>query len=460
MNILFFFIITQLYIYNSYDFIECTEQVLRTKQNINLLSIKPLNYFYDTHQYLGYNFSTAFRTYLDNDVFLTQLDFQFMEKNLLMNIEGVLKAGDSTSSLYPTRKWNDKAASDYTRAFVAYGNKKVGLMLGREKLTIGPSPRYNALLSGYAPSMDGLFYWYRNKFFNIYFWGAKLETSLQKKLEYVGDTITEVIRASRYFSLHRIETAIWQNFSLGFQEVVLYGGENRDFEPHYFNPLVLYYVYQFNRSTDDNYFWDFDVKCYLGNVYLYAEAMFDDFQYAEDPQGEPNHYVLNLGSMIIDPVGNKNSMLFVEYTRASRWVYNHFVPWQRYTYLGFPIGHPYGCSFDDFYMLYRIKLLKNLDLYSSLEYRRKGETEIDTPWPVPEPRSVDPEAKFPSNNFLSGVVEKMYKFEERIKFKIKQWNVDLSVGLEMYKNYKHAENNDCKNLVFSIYLKRDYSLKF
>ena len=75
MNILFFFIITQLYNYNSYDFIEYTEQVLRTKPNINLLSIKPLNYFYDTHQYLGYNFSTAFRTYLDNDVFFSPAGF-------------------------------------------------------------------------------------------------------------------------------------------------------------------------------------------------------------------------------------------------------------------------------------------------------------------------------------------------------------------------------------------------
>lgn len=326
-------------------------------------------------------------------------------------VEPVIKFGNE--NVWPTEKFKGKFAADYERAFVKIDFLKpkrqtplerqtnLELLFGREKIAIGPSTRYNLLLSGYSPPMDLVFSSYTSKKFKLSFLFSKLDNINNENFIFTGDTIhNDSLNARRFMSLRRLELNPVEKFTLGLSEAVIYGGKNAIPELYYLNPVALSYPYEFiHTESDHNVLWDIDARLNFKLLTVYGEFLMDDFQYGKDEQGEPNHVGLLGGLRGIDLFGVKKTFWQIEYVRVSRWAYNHFHPWQRVEYLGYPLGHPLGPGFDEMFTKLTYHWKSNVDLHTAVSYTRKGAAAIDDIWPISESPRVQGQS-FPVNNFL------------------------------------------------------------
>lgn len=311
-------------------------------------------------------------------------------------IQPVADFGNNT--IWPNKKFGGFIAADYERAFIDLYSKKVSLRVGRERFGLGPSPRYNLLLSGYSPSMEGILASYEGEKFKFSFLFSRLENMVAETLNFVTDTVhTDVANCSRFISVRRLDFSPWNWVNIGLSEVALYGGPGGIPSFYYLNPVALSLPYEFTCATaNHNVFWDIDWRLYLPNISFYGEFLIDDFQYGVDLQKEPNHTGLLVGV----EKAFAHSFILTEYTHITRWVYNHYVPWQRYSYLGYPIGHPFGPDFDNLFFKFIHHYNAKFDFYSTFSSTRHGASRIDTGWPVPECPRV-PGTYFPALNFLS-----------------------------------------------------------
>lgn len=312
-------------------------------------------------------------------------------------LEPVVKIGEN--NIWPKEKFKGAFAADYERAFVDLYNNKFSVRLGRERFGLGPSPRYNFLLSGYSPPMDGILVSYEDTKFKLSFIFSRLENMVAETLSFEGDTVhNDTANSLRFISIRRLDLLPKDWLNIGLTEVVLYGGPNGFPSLYYLNPIALSYPYEFiHKGANHNIFWAIDWRLDLPNLGgLYGEFLIDDFQYSENLQKEPNHIGLLIGA----EKAFTRTFSLIEYSRATRWVYTHFVPWQRYEYFGYPIGHPLGPDFDNFFLKVTHHYSPKFDFYSVFSYTRHGSGRIESTWPVPDCPMV-PGIYFPVCNFLS-----------------------------------------------------------
>ena len=301
-------------------------------------------------------------------------------------VEGLARFGDSTGE-YPSNKWQDFIACDYTKGYIKANILNLSLTVGREPIKWGPSPRHTLVLSGSSPPFDLIHGAYQTQKFKVSFFATQLDP-LEK--------------INRYFSGHRIEYKIGtchevSLLNLGFSEVALFGGEGRFPDLYYLNPIFFYYPYQWNHKSAVNIIWGLDFNLFLKGIGIYSEFMIDDTPYQETKKGDRPKIGANLG---LRGTLLNNYWLF-EYRGVTRWTYDHIIPWQRYTYLGYPIGHPEGPDFDEFFLGIVHHLSRSMDIISSISWLRKGEGTIDEPYP----------SHFPSDYWLTGELKHTVQFE-------------------------------------------------
>jgi len=352
-------------------------------------------------------------------------------------LQPVIKFGED--SLHPSKKFEDLFSADYERAYVNYTADIFTLFIGRERFSIGPSPRYNLLLSGYSTPMDWLHYSLQSPKLKFSFYITRLDDLYAKTLEYSGDTISEYINAKRYLTIKRFDYSPcdWLNF--GLAEGAVFGGEEFSLEIYHFNPLVFLQAYQFNYDKDMNLFLGVDGRIFLNNLSFYVSLLFDDFQLEKDPNDEPNHWGINIGAEFADPLRLKNIFWMVEYTAVSRYTYCHFTPYQRFKYLNTPIGSPFGPDYDEIYTKFIYHMSPRLDVYAQISHQRKGESNIDSEWPIPENPRVSG-TSFPPDNFLSGIVQRSSDLGIGIRLFYYSWFMcDGFVGYSSIENFGHRE---------------------
>lgn len=368
---------------------------------------------------------------------------QYEWSHFTLALEPMMKFG--TDSLPPSKVFMNRFSADYERAYIKAQLSQCEMFIGRERVSIGPSPRYNLLISGRSAPMDWLSYSVFSRKLRLSFFISRLEDMHTKPLAYQGDTISQYITARRYLSIKRLDYSptSWLNF--GISESAIFGGEGYALELYHFNPIVFLQAYQYNWNKDVNFFLLFDGKVYRKNMCFYGQLLMDDFQLEEDPNNEPHHLAINVGAQIADFLNWRNTYWHLEYTATTRYTYCHFTPYQRYHYLDVPIGPPQGCDFDEVYLKYVYHFPHHIDLYSSCTYLRKGENRIDSLWPIPEYPRVEG-TMFPDDNFLAGVVQHSITGAigmRMIQYSWFQW--DLKIGLTHIINADHVrgivENN-------------------
>lgn len=341
-----------------------------------------------------------------------------------------------SDSLPPSNVFKNLFSADYERVYVKYQALHFGLLIGRERFSIGPSPNYNILLSGYGQPLDWFHYHLSAKYIKLSYYLSQLDDMLCKPLEYIGDTITTLINARRYLIIKRLDFTPVQWLNCSFSEAATFGGENYILMPYHFNPLVFIHTLQHNWGYDANLFFHLDAKIFLKKFAIYSAILVDDYQLEPDPNGEPNHLGMNMGVEFADFLINR-TFWNIEYHRLSRWIYCIYAPYQRYMYYNHPIGFPFGPDCDRLFAKIVYHLNKRFDLFIQGSYLRKGENSANSIWPIPEKPRV-PGTSFPEDNFLSGTVEKILNLNAGVKFFYKKiLFLQTDIGILNNQNYHH-----------------------
>lgn len=299
-------------------------------------------------------------------------------------IEPIIKFRGSTE--YPNRLWQDFMVADYLKGYIKVAGFGTSLTIGREPIKWGPSPRKSLLISGNAPPFDLVKLSYKNPKLKFTFFGTQLD---------------QLFTADRYLTGHRVEYSLKNSINIGISEVALFGGYDKLLELYYFNPVLLYYPYQWHHNSQVNILFGTDFKWVLSKVILYGELMVDDFPWKQSEAREHPKIGINAGA---EWVLGRNYFL-MEYSTVSRWTYDHLTPWQRYTYMGYDIGNPYGPDFDEIFVGAEHHLSKRLDLLVDASFLRKGEGTIDETYPD----------EFPEEYWLTGDISNIYKIQAGVQ---------------------------------------------
>ncbi|MGB2804907.1 MAG: capsule assembly Wzi family protein [Candidatus Zixiibacteriota bacterium] len=360
-----------------------------------------------------------------------EASLQFDQKFVLKD-RVVIDTEAEKEKRYVGREWKHGLTGVFDQAYANIDLGYLHLLLGRDHLRWGPGREDVLLLSGRIPPFDMIKIQGNLGSFKLIFFAAKLDRFWVPGYGF---------RSKRYLSGHRINLKLKFGLEMGISEVVLYGGEDRDPEAYYLNPLLPFYGEQHNRSSDDNILWSFDIALSsFKNKEVYFELLVDDFQY--DFESEPHQTGFQLGLKCVNPFGVKRSYLNVEYTKINNWVYGQNKPWNVYTYHGRGIGSALGPDADRWHLRLLYHFTKDVDLSLSGEYRRKGEGRID----IPQSPAVPPSDKFPS-----GIVEYTSQHQLILTYQPgARLKLDLFVEHLKIKNLENESGRNLSDLAFRV----------
>ena len=351
-----------------------------------------------------------------------------LDRRLVLADRVVIDTKAKKERRYWGRKWKGDLTGVLDMAYAQIELKYFYLLLGRDHLRWGPGKEDVLLLTDQIPPFDMLkLEGQLGSFKFVYF-----TTVLDQVWVRSGGELDEasfVFFAKRYLSGHRINLKLRFGLEMGISEVVLYGGQNRNPEPYYLNPLLPYYGEQYNQDLDDNLLWSFDLALtWFKNKEFYAEILVDDFQY--DFESEPQQTGFQIGLNYAQIFGLEKSFANLEYTKINNWVYGQSKPWNIYTYHGFGMGSILGPDADRFFLKFVYHLSKDIEVCFSEEYKRKGEGRIEAfqTSAVPYPK------KFPS-----GVVECLNKIRFETTYQPSpNFKLDWAWGYKRIRNFQNV----------------------
>ena len=309
--------------------------------------------------------------------------------------------------------WRWDYTADFRRAYISLHPERFQALLGRQSLFWGPAYGGSLILSDNSPTFDMLLL--EAKFGPVE--AAAFSAVLDNKWSQRGNPPYRYL-AYRYLSGHRVHWIVNDRVQLGLCELVLYGGEVRDMELQYMNPLLPYYASQWNEDQDDNVLVsaDFSVKP-VDKLRIYGQFLVDDFQYSGS---RPHALGYTGGFYLSDPLRLSGTDLRSEYSRISTFTYTHRLAENQFTHYGWIMGHHLGPDADQ--LLVELSRMINLDIRLKLRYtyeRQGSHTVVD--------RYVDED--FEHIDFPSGTVERRHNI--RLQF---LWEpargpqVDISCG--------------------------------
>ncbi len=286
-----------------------------------------------------------------------------------------------------TRTWRGIAvAAD--RAYVKYERGALAVTVGRRGVAWGRSDHGRLLLSGTAPTLDGVEVRFRVGPLTL----QGLQTFLDRP--YSDDVSEEDPTQQQVFlAAHRAVVAgDWG--SVAVAEAVVYSGDLPD--PAYLNPFLPYYVSQHNERADDNVLWSLDfVGRPRAGVETWGEFVVDDLQYDRDT-GHPDKYGITLGAGWYGELAEGDFELSAEYTNVRKWTYTHPTEEHSFTQDGRPLGFELGPDADRAMATFVYHPAPPWSVTTTYSFTRKGEGDTETPFVVGE----DDEPSFPSGNVM------------------------------------------------------------
>ena len=204
-------------------------------------------------------------------------------------------------------------------------------------------------------------------------------------------------QTKRYFSLQRAEINLHPNLAVALTEVVVYGGENQNFEAFYLNPANFYYVAQRNQDVKMNGLWGLEFFWKpLANLSLYSQLLIDDLIVNNEPgrddrASHPDR--LGVATKIVLADWPAHGMqLDLVYNRLGNWTYMSYRTWENYVYHMKSMGYPENSHES---IRFAIRYLGRPPFIVDLSgiYRRHGDRDLNDVF-------GDRKEKFPS-----GIVE-------------------------------------------------------
>ncbi|MFQ6040041.1 MAG: capsule assembly Wzi family protein [Candidatus Poribacteria bacterium] len=341
--------------------------------------------------------------------------------------------------------WRANYVADFTRVYLGFSVSTFDVQIGRDKIFWGPGYRGALGISDNSPPFDLILL--RGDFGPVrgYSFAAVLDKMWSEKHKYL---------ANRYLSGHRLDWQVNDRLELGLSEIILYGGDARDIEWQYVNPILPYYASQYNSKLDDSTLFDNNTMFVsdfafkpVDGVRIYGEALIDDFQYENH---DPNAIGLLAGFYLSNLKKYPNLGIRAEYVRINRWAYTHLVTENQYTHFGSIIGHWLGTDADDLYLELNHFLNVNAYIRLSYEFQRKGEATVEDRYRGEDYKGI----KFPS-----GVVENRHKFGVQVTYEpISGWRLDTSYKYSLLRNEGNIVDNDGNHGEFRIAVKYRFSI--
>lgn len=330
---------------------------------------------------------------------------------------------------YVGKKWRG-LAGDVEQAFAHWQTTSFDLTAGRFASFWG---NQHSLVLGPNQSLDGLAYSYR--------WGKLTLSYRLARLDPFTVWHNDSTRTieNRYFAGHRLDLHLSSRLRLGFFETVVFGGEGRQIELYYLNPLIFFHGSQVNEGSNDNTFvgFDFSAKLRVG-WHLYGQLLVDDLQVEKKTQSdqEPNEIGWLAGGYLADLFPSLD--LAVEYSRVTNWTFNQDLPRNRYLFKGEPISAVRGNDYD----LTEVSLFRWFGKLSRVSlnysYLRQGEGRVDADWAEPWLATTGTYHE----SFPTGVVETTTRLSLGAQGYLRGLaGYDIQAGLSRVHNENHQESD-------------------
>jgi hypothetical protein len=336
---------------------------------------------------------------------------------------------DSHGDLDPTffgRKWKGNLTGTIDLGLFSYRKGALDILIGRDFIRWGSASHDALLLNDQSPPFDMARFQFHHKHFDFSYFVTGLDSNYASP----GDDSIEVVSGvKRYFAGHRLTLRLWRTLQVGLSEVIVWGGERRQLEAYYLNPLLPYYWEQLNANHDDNPIWSLDVS-YLPahGLMLYGEWLIDDFQI--DFVSEPHQIGGILGVNWTDPFSVPGGFLTIDWTRIQQNVYGQNKAYNRYLNHRVGIGSTLGPDADRWFLRWRQHVTETIDLTGRLIRLRDGEREIDTPQNTATPYGED---------FPTGVVQKITSLDvSALYHPSAHLRAELTAGFSWTQNAGHV----------------------
>jgi len=337
--------------------------------------------------------------------------------------------------------WQKDYVADFTRAYISLPISKFELVVGRDKVFWGPGYRGALGVSDNSPPFDLILL--KGKYRNIK--GISFAAVLDKMWVDRKDGYRYL--ASRYFSGHRFDWQVNDRLELGISETVLYGGEMRNAEWQYMNPVLPLFASQYNAyvkdmGVDDNFMFTCDFAFIpVAGVRIYGEMLIDDFHPYTNPE-DPNAIGLLWGLHLSDFL--KLDMR-AEYARIGRWTYTHLTTENQYVYLGSAIGHWLSTDADALYVELSYPLNVDTRFLLSYEFRRQGEATVEDRYEGEDYKRM---------RYPSGIVENKHTTGVRVLYEpIRGWQLDATYRHLILRNEDNVSGKNAHKNEFELRLK-------
>ena len=370
---------------------------------------------------------------------LLRFNFYFMERVALWTYLR-LTVTDPAAHRTETRPWGDYFRAGFDHGGVGYKGGRFSLFMGRDEVTWGLNRERGLLFSGAAPTMD--------MFKFTYLEDKVLFTSVHSRLRH-GDSDPWDVNVKRYVSAHRLDLKLWPRFTFAVSEAVLYGGEYRNFDPIYLNPVSVFYAGQWNSRSQDNILFAGDFTLLFPRAAeLRFEVVVDDFQY---DFAKPHELGFGLDFQMVNPLIDLYSLLGCSYFHIRNGTYGHKVEYNRYTHENKLIGYPNGPDGDFLEFWFSFSLPTEALWTVRFSRERQGEGRVS------DPQDEPPE----DTGFPLGVVEKTLSAGFDVAWR-PSYNWLIEGGLEWYSvrdkgNVADSDESDVRLALSVAYnYRRDY----
>lgn len=216
---------------------------------------------------------------------------------------------------------------------------------GRINRNWGPIGEKSLTISNVPYSFDHFLFSYTTKYFKLSLMTAQLDN--MDALEKLGADKPEeiILDANRYLVAHRLDIPISDKLQLAFTETATYGGEKRQWEWEFLNPMQFYYSIQRNDGKQMNGRWAMDIFWKPWKQWtFYTQFLLDDIIVNNDPgvddRGQyPDRLGIYLSARNADsfiPGLNTN----ISYTKIWNRTYQGNRTYENYQYRGLSLGYP------------------------------------------------------------------------------------------------------------------------
>ena len=236
----------------------------------------------------------------------------------------------------------------YGRVNEAYINLNFGGFngfLGRVQRNWGPIGSKSLMLSDNPYTYDHFLFSYTWKILKISLIFGRLEDLDAWEQQNAEQAPVFIKNARKYFTGHRLDLAFSERFQIGLTEMATYGGEDRDFEFAFLNPMNFYYGIQRNDQKQMNGMWSLDLfyKPWQ-QLTLYGQFLIDDIIVNNDPGVDDRaRYPDRLGIMASARTGDwllEGLNLELTYNRIWNRTYQSKNTYENYHYRELGMGYP------------------------------------------------------------------------------------------------------------------------